>query len=82
MIRIFGTKLCKDCVKCLEELDEAGVTYEYLDFSESILYLKEFLKYRDVDPAFSEIRSIGGIGVPCIQKEDGTLTLQWEEFLK
>ena len=47
MLKIYGSMLCPDCVACREELDAAGVAYEYLDFADSLKNLKEFLKLRD-----------------------------------
>ena len=81
MIKIYGSMLCKDCVQCREELDNAGVAYEYLDFSENLLALKEFLTIRDSDPRFDAVRQNGGIGIPCIVREDGTVSLDWAEFM-
>lgn len=81
MLKIYGSMLCPDCVKCREDLDQAGVNYEYLDFSESLLNLKDFLKLRDSSEVFREAREAGKIGIPCIMREDGTLTLDWEEFV-
>lgn len=81
MLKIYGSMLCPDCVKCREDLDKAGVAYEYLDFSESLLNLKEFLKLRDASALFEEVRKAGKIGIPCILREDGTATLDWEEFV-
>lgn len=80
MLKIYGSMLCPDCVKCREDLDRAGVSYEYLDFSEDLRNLKEFLVLREL-PLFDEIRKEGKIGIPCIQKEDGTLLLNWEELM-
>ena len=81
MLKIYGSMQCPDCVKCREDLDKAGVSYEYLDFSESLRSLKEFLTLRDTDPVFAPIRAEGKIGIPCIVREDGSLTLSWEEFM-
>ena len=60
---------------------EAGIAYEYLDFSEELKNLKEFLKIRDGNPLFDELRAEGKIGIPCIVTEDGRVTLDWSEFL-
>ena len=35
--------LCKDCVQCCDELYAAGVAYEFLDFKDALMNLKEFL---------------------------------------
>lgn len=82
MLKIYGSMLCPDCVACRADLDKAGIAYEYLDFSESLLNLKAFLKIRDGNPMFDEVRAAGSIGIPCIVKEDGSVTLDWEEFIK
>ncbi len=50
MIKIYGSMLCKDCVQCREDLDRAGIRYEYLDFSENLMHLKEFLTIRESSP--------------------------------
>jgi len=81
MIKIYGSMLCKDCVQCREDLDRTGVAYAYLDFAEQLVYLKEFLSIRDGNPVFDAVRQKGGIGIPCIVREDGTVTLDWEEFM-
>jgi len=81
MLKIYGSMLCKDCVACREDLDSAGVVYEYLDFAESLANLKAFLALRDKNPIFAEVKEDGRIGIPCIVREDGSIALDWEEFL-
>lgn len=81
MIKIYGSMMCPDCVQCKEDLDKAGVTYEYLDFADSLLHLKEFLAIRESCPLFAEVKKNGSIGIPCIVKEDGSITLDWAELM-
>ena len=81
MLKIYGSMLCPDCVKCREDLDRAGVGYEYLDFADSLKNLKEFLSIREFSPVFIPVREAGKIGIPCILADDGTVTLNWEEFM-
>ena len=81
MLKIYGNMQCPDCQRCREDLDRRSIPYEYLDFTVSLKYLKEFLSLRDHHPIFTEVREKGSIGIPCIVKEDGTVTLNWEEFL-
>lgn len=78
MLKIYGSKLCPDCVQCCADLDAAGVAYEYIDFGESLRGLKEFLTIRDSDPQFEEVRAMGKIGIPCIVAEDGAVSLSWK----
>lgn len=82
MLKIYGSKLCPDCVDCCRELKEAGIAFEYCDFADSLLNLKEFLKLRDEQEVFCNLRAEGKIGIPCIVREDGSITLDWSEFLK
>lgn len=82
MLKIYGSPLCPDCVKCKKELEEAGVEFLYLDIGEKLLYLKQFLKIRDGNELFEPIRQRGQIGIPCIQREDGSITFEWDEYLK
>lgn len=80
MLKIYGSMHCPDCVKCREDLGKAKVEYEYFDISDELKYLKEFLVLRE-DTLFDEVRKAGKIGIPCIQREDGSITLDWTEFI-
>lgn len=82
MLKIYGSMLCKDCVACVEDLKKENVEFEFLDFADSLLHLKEFLKIRDGSALFDGVREQGSIGIPTILREDGTVTLDWEEFLE
>ena len=81
MLKIYGSMLCPDCVSCREDLDRAGVEYEYLDFSENLKNLKEFLAIRDTSDLFREVREKGSIGIPCIVDEQGSISLDWEAYM-
>ncbi len=81
MLKIYGSMLCKDCVLCRQQLDEAGVEYTYLDFSDNLQNLKDFLKIRDEDTIFELVKERGGIGIPCILEESGVVSLQWDKYL-
>ena len=81
MLKIYGSMQCPDCTRCREDLDRAEVAYEYLDFGTNLKALKEFLAIRDKNPVFAQVKEMGSIGIPCILREDGTVTLNWVEFL-
>ena len=81
MLKIYGSMLCKDCVECVEELRKGKVAFEFCDFADNLLYLKEFLTIRDENSLFDAVREKGSIGIPAIVREDGTVTLDWDEFL-
>ena len=81
MLKVYGMKICPDTWECWEALTRAGVEYEFLDFAEKTANLKAFLKLRDSSPLFDSVRQEGGIGIPCIQREDGSITFDWEESM-
>ena len=81
MLKIYGSMMCPDCVECRRDLDEAGVAYEYLDFADDLRNLKAFLALRDKESSFETIRAEGKIGIPCILREDGSVTLDWAEYV-
>ena len=80
MLKIYGSPLCPDCIRCKEELEQAGVEFLYLDITGKLLFLKQFLKLRE-RPQFDPIREKGQIGIPCILREDDTIIFDWKEFL-
>ena len=82
MVIVYGSMLCPDCVACKEDFDQKGIAYDYRDFSENLKHLKEFLAIRDTSSLFDPIRAEGKIGIPCIVKENGEVTLSWEELIK
>ena len=77
-MKIYGSMLCPDCVRCREELDKAGIAYEFLAFGENLQNLKDFLKIRDGNPLFDQARREGKIGIPCIVRDDESVTLDWD----
>lgn len=81
MLKIYGSKLCPDCVDCCRELEAAGVAFEFHDFADALGNLKEFLKIRDEHAMFDELRAAGKIGIPCMVCDDGSIHLDWEVFL-
>lgn len=74
--------LCKDCVACVEAMEKSGTEFIFCDFKDSLDSLKEFLHLRDSNPIFEPVKAEGGIGIPCVQREDGSYTLDWESCLK
>ena len=78
---VYGSMLCPDCVRIREDFERDGIFYEYRDIGENLLYLSEFLARRDREPVFVPVQEAGRIGIPCIVREDGSVSLSWEEFM-
>lgn len=77
-MRIYGTMQCPDCVECCKDLDASGIHYTFLEFSDNLKNLKEFLKIRDTEPLFDQCKLEGKIGIPCIVCDDGSIKLSWK----
>lgn len=82
MIKVYGSKLCPDCVNFENNLLDNGLEFEYININESIANLKAFLRLRDNNPAFKDAISKGYVGIPAILFEDGKIDLDWEQYLK
>lgn len=59
-----------------EYLSENNIEYKYIDITSSMLNLKIFLKFRDIDPFFDPIKKVGRVGIPTIMINNG------EKFLE
>ena len=81
MLIVYGAKQCPDVAACREDLDMAGVPYEYRDIGD-IANLKAFLKYRDTEPVFYAVKADGKIGIPCMIAPTGEVTLEWQKFVE
>jgi glutaredoxin-related protein len=82
MIKIYGSELCPDCRNFKKRLDQLGVGYEYIDINLNLRDLSDFLILRDSKPVFEQIRGTHTIGLPAFIREDGTVLLDWEAYLK
>ncbi|MBQ3466862.1 MAG: hypothetical protein IJH21_00880 [Oscillospiraceae bacterium] len=71
---IYGSKDCPDTMACLAALDAQGTAYDFRDIGE-LPVLKEFLHYCDSEAVFAPVRASGGIGIPLIVGDNGSLTL-------
>lgn len=78
MEKLYGTKLCQDCVDVIEYLDKIGYKYEFVDITENINKMKEFIKIRDKREEYNIVKVEGYIGIPTLIKEDGTLLFENE----
>ena len=53
--------------------------FTLVDIGKHVVYLKAFLQLRDRDEAFREAREQGYVGIPCFVREDGSVTLSYED---
>ena len=82
MLMIYGSPLCPDCRECKANLEAHNVEFSYIDINGSMRDLKAFLKLRDSLPVFGACKESGAVGIPALVCEDGTVTLDWEGWMK
>ena len=78
---IYGSMQCPDCTACVNRLKGAGIAFEFREILGELAAFKEFLALRDKSPVFDVPKEKGGIGIPCLVQDDGTVTLDWEKAL-
>lgn len=70
-IIVYGSQHWTGCGPVKELLLQNDIKFAYLDISESLLHLKNFLKVRDTSDAFIPVRESGRVGLPCIVVNGG-----------
>ena len=79
MIRIYVMESCPDCTE-VKTLYGNHPDYELIDIGKHARSLKEFLVLRDHHPAFEKVRECGNIGIPCFQREDGSVAISLKHY--
>jgi glutaredoxin-related protein len=82
MFKIYGSKMCPDCVNVKFNFDRYGIEYEFIDINESLRDLKAFLALRDSLPVFDHSKEVGDIGIPALVGENGEVFLSWDTYLE
>lgn len=75
MVTILGSRLCKDCILLLEQIEENQWPARFLDMTLSLANLRLYLRYREETADLSEaLLKEDKIGIPLFLLEDGTIT--------
>lgn len=82
MLKVYGSKLCPDCIELEKAFKAENIEYEYHDITGDLKELKAFLVLRDSHEKFAKAKEKGLIGIPIVQLEDGSLTFKWQDFVK
>ena len=75
MPKVYGSMLCSDCVEAKEYFEKVNYKYEFVNITESMQNLKEFLSLRDDRKEFEEIKKLGYVGIPAILTDDNKIIL-------
>ncbi|SFE66574.1 glutaredoxin domain-containing protein [Peptostreptococcus sp. D1] len=79
MKKLYGSYLCPDCLPAIEFLENNNIDFEFVNITDSISSLKEFLYLRDNEAAFDNIKKENFVGIPCLV-DNGKIYFQ-EEIL-
>ena len=75
MPKVYGSMLCPDCVEAKEYFEKVNYKYEFVNITESIKNLKEFLALRENRKEFEDVKKLGYIGIPAILTDDNKIIL-------
>jgi glutaredoxin-related protein len=76
MIKIYGMPTCPYCDYIHEQVIGREDEFEYINIGENIRNMSAFMRLRDADPVFDEMKAIGDVGIPAFVLEDGTVTIE------
>lgn len=70
MIKLYGSQHWPGCPDVKEALLQKGVDFEYVEITDSMKNLKEFLKLRDKRDEFKIVRRVHAVGIPMLLVDD------------
>lgn len=74
-MKVYGSEICGDCREFKALMAQRGFTVDYVDITENVANLRDFLQLRDHEAAFADVRERGSIGIPAFVREDGEVTV-------
>lgn len=80
MKTLFISSHCPFCPAAVEYANTLSEEVRIVDITSSMKDLKEFLKYRDSDPYFDEIKKNNKVGVPTFMDGDGEKFYPYGEY--
>lgn len=80
-MKVYGSSICPECREFKALMAERGFEADYVEITENVMNMREFLRLRDHEAAFAPVREKGAIGIPAFIREDGEITLSMNEAL-
>lgn len=77
----YGSKHWPGCGPVKEFLDKINVEYTYIDITDSMKNLKDFIKIRDTHDAYKGIRGRAMVGIPMVKIGEEVILGPTEERL-
>ena len=75
MPKVYGSMLCSDCVEAKEYFEKVNYKYEFVNITESMKNLKEFLALRENRKECDDVKKFGYVGIPAILTDDNKIIL-------
>ncbi|SHH66061.1 Glutaredoxin-related protein [Anaerosphaera aminiphila DSM 21120] len=81
MITLFISSKCPECPEAVQSFKASELNYKTVDITESMDNLRLFLKYRDSNSFFDNIKSLNQVGIPSIMIGDGKSFISYKSSL-
>lgn len=78
---MYGSHLCPDTLYALNKLKDGNVDVDFRNISAALGNLKEFIKIRETDAMYDEVKKNNGLGIPLMIKENGEKTFDYQDIL-
>ena len=75
MIKMYGMPSCPYCEYVQKQIVGREDEFEFIDIGAHIRNMSAFMKLRDNNPAFDEMKAIGDVGIPAFVFEDGRVSI-------
>lgn len=69
-IKLYGSQHWPGCPSVKEALLQANIEFDYVEITDSMKNLKEFLKLRDKRDEFKIVRRVHAVGLPMLLVDD------------
>lgn len=77
---LFGSDKCGQCPPAKKYLENKGIDFRWVNITESMQNLREFLALRDQREEFTEIKREGYVGIPCLLTDEGKIVFDVEDY--
>ena len=76
-MKMYSSEICPGCKAFKALMAERGIeeAFEIVDITEDVRKMREFLKLRDNEEAFAQVREHSFIGIPSFVNDNGEITL-------
>ncbi|AVP65237.1 glutaredoxin [Clostridium botulinum] len=81
-ITVIGSHLCPDTLAALNKLSAVGADIDFKDILSCHADLKEYLKLRDTNAIYEEIKGTESLGIPCFVLENNELTMDIKKVME